>query len=247
MAQPTYWGTPDSGKGDTGECSTERGIAVTVTPEATTNHPRGDDPTDAELVATYVGGDARAFATIITRHERHLKWAARRYSRNEDDAHDILQEALLKASRNMHLYRAEAALSTWLHKLVLNSGFDWAKHRTRRELAILDDTETTPAEDPRLAVDPLGYLDVALTIRQAMDQLHVDQRNALLLVDLGGYGIEDVARLEGVKPGTIKSRRARAKQQLRGLLQADFFVGGQTEPTPEEAGGISATGSGVVK
>lgn len=183
------------------------------------------EPSDAQLVATYVAGDHTAFTTIATRHERHMKWAARKYGRNEDDVHDILQDALLKASRNMHLYRAEAALSTWLHKLVLNSGFDWARHRSRRELAILDDTHTTPAEDPRLAVDPLSYLDVALTIRQAMDQLHTDQRNALLLVDLGGYCIDDVAHYEGVKPGTIKSRRARAKAQLRTLLQADFFAG----------------------
>lgn len=183
------------------------------------------EPSDAQLVATYVAGDHTAFTTIVTRHERHMKWAARKYGRNEDDVHDILQDALLKASRNMHLYRAEAALSTWLHKLVLNSGFDWARHRSRRELAILDDTHTTPSEDPRLAVDPLSYLDVALTIRQAMDQLHTDQRNALLLVDLGGYCIDDVAHYEGVKPGTIKSRRARAKAQLRTLLQADFFAG----------------------
>ena len=187
--------------------------------------PEGEaELSDAQLVATYVAGDQSAFRTIITRHERHLKWAARKYGHNEDDAHDILQEALLKASRNMHLYRAEAALSTWLHKLVLNSGFDWAKHRSRRELSILHETKTTPAEDPRLAVDPLGYLDVALTIRQAMDQLHIDQRNALLLVDLGGYCIEDVAHYEGVKPGTIKSRRARAKAQLRTLLREDFFA-----------------------
>lgn len=222
----------------------ERGehLTMTVLPGFTQSTEGGEEPTDAELVATYVGGDHRAFNMIVTRHEKHLKWVARKYGNNDDDAHDILQEALLKASRNMHLYRAEAALSTWLHRLVLNSGYDWAKHRTRRELAILDDTDTTPAEDPRLAVDPLGYLDVAMTIRQAMDTLHVDQRNALLLVDLGGYGIEDVATFEGVKPGTIKSRRARAKEQLRGLLQEDFFGGGVGggEPASETAprGGV---------
>lgn len=179
---------------------------------------------DTQLAATYVAGNDKAFTTIVTRHERHMWWAARKYGHTDEDAHDILQEALLKASRNMHLYRAEAALGTWLHKLALNSGFDWAKHRTRRELAVLDDTETTSAEDPRLAVDPLGYLDVAITIRDAMDQLHIDQRNAILLVDLGGYCIEDVATFEGVQPGTIKSRRARAKLLLRELLHADFFA-----------------------
>lgn len=186
------------------------------------------EKSDHQLVAEYVAGDHAAFETIVTRHQRHMFWAARKYGNNDEDARDILQEALLKASKNMHMYRAEAALGTWLHKLVLNSGFDWAKHRTRRELPVLDDTDTTSSEDPRLAHDPLGYLDVAMTIREALDQLHVDQRTAIVLVDLGGYPIDDVARFEGVRPGTIKSRRARAKAVLRDLLDADFF-GGATE------------------
>ncbi|WP_080792207.1 sigma-70 family RNA polymerase sigma factor [Corynebacterium pacaense] len=187
------------------------------------NHSDHGDHSDQELVADYVAGNQGAFATIVNRHQRHMFRAARKYGNNDEDAHDILQEALLKASRNMHLYRAEAALGTWLHRLVLNSGFDWAKHRTRRELAVLDDTESTSSEDPRLAHDPLGYLDVAMTIREAMNQLHPDQRTAIILVDLGGYPIEEVAHFEGVRPGTIKSRRARAKAALREILDTDFF------------------------
>lgn len=200
---------------------TESGSGVTVGESRRSSDP--EPGSDLHLVQRYVAGDHSAFTDIIHRHQRQLLWAARKYGRTDEDAHDILQEALLKASRNMHLYRAEAALSTWLHKLVLNSGWDWANHRARRELAVLDDTGSGHLDDPRLATDPLGYLDVALTIRHAMDTLHVDQRNALMLVDLGGYGVEDVARIEGVKVGTIKSRRSRARQHLRELLHADFF------------------------
>ncbi|WP_231686563.1 sigma factor [Corynebacterium deserti] len=57
---------------------------------------------------------------MVERHERHLFRAAQRYCRKPEDAQDILQEALLRASRNMHLYRAEASLGTWLHRLVLS-------------------------------------------------------------------------------------------------------------------------------
>lgn len=66
-------------------------------------------------------------------------------------------------------------------------------------------------------------------------------------MNLGGYGIDDVARLEGVKPGTIKSRRARAKQQLRSLLQADFFADRHTGSITEDDLGISFSSSDVVK
>lgn len=186
------------------------------------------DLSDAQLVKNFVSGDPDAFGSIIKRHHRHMLHAAQRYGRKPEDTQDILQEALFRASRNMHHFRAEAALGTWLHKLVLNSGWDWAKHRSRCELAVLDEPTTNLDDDPRLAIDPLGYLDVALTIRQAIDTLHPDQRIALILVDLGGYSIEEVAEIEGVKVGTIKSRRGRARKILRELLHTDFL--GEDQP-----------------
>lgn len=185
--------------------------------------PKPDDLSDTQLVHKFISGDTAAFSIIIKRHERHMLRAAQKYGRKPEDTQDILQEALFRASRNMHRYRAEAALGTWLHKLVLNSGFDWATHRTQIEFPVLDEPDSDLDKDPRLSTDPLGYLDVALTIRQAVDQLHPDQRMALILVDLGGYSVEDVATLEGIKVGTVKSRRSRAREQLRALLHADFF------------------------
>lgn len=185
--------------------------------------PKPDDLSDTQLVHKFISGDTAAFSIIIKRHERHMLRAAQKYGRKPEDTQDILQEALFRASRNMHHYRAEAALGTWLHKVVLNSGFDWATHRTQIEFPVLDEPDSDLDKDPRLSTDPLGYLDVALTIRQAVDQLHPDQRMALILVDLGGYSVEDVATLEGIKVGTVKSRRSRAREQLRALLHADFF------------------------
>lgn len=187
------------------------------------------EPSDAQLVRNFVSGDADAFASIVKRHQRHMLHAAQRYGRKPEDTQDILQEALLRASHNMHHFRAEAALGTWLHKVVLNSGWDWAKHRSQCEMAVLDEPTANLDDDPRLAIDPLGYLDVALSIRQAIDTLHPDQRIALIMVDLGGYSIEEVAEIEGVKVGTIKSRRGRARKILRELLHADFFGGRETQ------------------
>ncbi|ALC07145.1 RNA polymerase sigma factor [Corynebacterium deserti GIMN1.010] len=108
---------------------------------------------------------------------------------------------------------------------MLNSGYDWSLQRSHIEVPILDQPSTDIEKDPRIAIDPLGYIDVALTIRHALDQLHPDQRVALILVDLGGYTIEDAAEIEGVKIGTIKSRRGRARKRLREILDEDFFGG----------------------
>lgn len=178
--------------------------------------------TDQQLVKSYLAGDGGAFSEIVRRHRKRLFWVARRYGTNEEDAHDILQEAFLKASRNLHNFRSEAALSTWLHRLVMNSGYDFVKHRSRREIPALDDEAVPHEVNIKLSYDPVPHVDLVLLLRQALGNLRPDQCLALLMVDLAGYNVAQVARFEGVRPGTIKSRRGRAKECLREFLQPAF-------------------------
>lgn len=180
---------------------------------------RYGNKTDQQLVYSYVAGDGGAFTEIVHRYRKRLLWVARRYGTNEEDAHDILQEAFLKASRNLHKFRAEAALSTWLYRLVMNAGYDFAYHRSRREVAALDDGTVPHELNVRLSYDPVPRIDLLLLLRQALSTLRADQCTALLLVDLGGYPVSHVARVQGVRPGTVKSRRGRAKECLREILQ----------------------------
>ncbi|WP_291314463.1 sigma-70 family RNA polymerase sigma factor [Corynebacterium sp. UBA2622] len=176
---------------------------------------------DQQLVEAYMGGDPRAFAAIVQRHKTRLTYVARRYSRNENDVEDILQEALFKASRNMHTYRAEATLSTWLHRLVMNTGFDHvrASHKRRRDVSIDDDERVSADANPALAHDPTAHLDRAIVVRQALASLPEAQRRALLLIDVAGLTIDRAAAEMGVQPGTVKSRRARARVALTRAME----------------------------
>ncbi|MCT1412932.1 sigma-70 family RNA polymerase sigma factor [Corynebacterium sanguinis] len=171
---------------------------------------------DQQLVEAYKAGDPQAFAAIVRRHKPRLAYIARRYARNEQDTQDILQEALFKASRNMHTYRSEATLSTWLHRLVMNSGYDYmaAGQKRMRDVSI-DDTERVSADaNPMLAHDPTPAVDRAIVMRQAIEALPAAQRTALLLIDVAGLTVENAAREMGVKPGTVKSRRSRARDAV---------------------------------
>lgn len=170
----------------------------------------------------HLAGDHLGFTEIVNRHHTRLLWVARRYAGNEQDAQDILQEAYLNASRNLHGFRGDSSLSTWLHRLVMNSGYDFVHHRSRREVTALDD-ESTPHEiNLSLSYDPVPRIDLTLLLHQALATLRPDQCVALLLVDMGGYHVNQVARLQGVKPGTVKSRRCRARDQLREVLAPVF-------------------------
>ncbi|QPK83253.1 sigma-70 family RNA polymerase sigma factor [Corynebacterium qintianiae] len=172
--------------------------------------------TDQQLVEAYKAGDPHAFAQIVRRHKPRLAYIARRYARNEQDTQDILQEALFKASRSMHTYRSEAALSTWLHRLVMNTGFDHvAATRKRLRDVSIDDTERVSADvNPLLSHDPTAGVDRAIVLRQAIEALPAAQRTALLLIDVAGLTVERAAREMGVKPGTVKSRRSRARDAV---------------------------------
>ncbi|WP_342318738.1 sigma-70 family RNA polymerase sigma factor [Corynebacterium mayonis] len=182
---------------------------------------RAEAEADNKLVEAYMGGDPRAFAAIVQRHKPRLVYIARRYSRNENDVEDILQEALFKASRSMHTYRHESTLSTWLHRLVMNCGFDHAKARRRREgeVSIDDDRRISVDANLSLAHDPMSHLDRAILVRQALADLPEAQRLALLLIDVAGLTVDNAAAEMGVQPGTVKSRRARARVALAEFIK----------------------------
>lgn len=174
--------------------------------------------TDYELVQAYIEGDSKAFSAIVERHRKRLTFVARKYTRSDDEAQDVVQEALLKASCKIHTFRREAALSTWLHRLVMNSGFDYRNHRANRENLSLDSADFSDDRNPLLAHHPNAGLEEHLALKAAMAVLREDQRVALYLIDIAGYPINEVAKAQGVRPGTIKSRRSRAREVLRAAM-----------------------------
>lgn len=173
---------------------------------------------DEDLVDAFIAGDTRAFSEIVGRHRKRLTYVARRYTHNDTDAQDIVQDALLKASTNMHSYRGEAKLYTWLHKLVLNSGFDYLNHRANRENASLDSEDFDHDRNRVTAHDPTPHIENSILLKTAMEQLREDQVEALYLTDIAGFPVHEVAKAQGVRPGTVKSRRSRAKEVLRAAL-----------------------------
>lgn len=178
--------------------------------------------TDRELAHDYVAGDARAFKLIVRRHRQRMYFVARNYARDEQDAQDIVQEALFRASKSMHTYRGEAKLSTWLHRTVTNVAIDHQRRAQRRGPVVsLDDDATMPQDSNRyLAHDPTATLEHFLALRQAVAKLPAAQRKALLLIDVYGMSVEGAATELGVRPGTIKSRRHRAREFVASAIEA---------------------------
>ena len=169
-------------------------------------------PTDAQLLAAHRAGDPRAF-DLLARHNYGLLWGvAMRMLDHPDDAADAVQEALIAALRRAHTYRGEASVRTWLCRITVNTCID----RIRRER--LRPTEAWGEREPSSGVDHAGRVVTRLAVDEALAQLSVEQRVAVVLVDVQGWSVAEVARLVGVPPGTVKSRCARARTRLAELL-----------------------------
>ncbi|AQT82433.1 RNA polymerase sigma factor SigM [Mycolicibacterium litorale] len=165
---------------------------------------------DAELLAAHVAGDPRAFAELFGRHQRRLQRLARQTSRNPEDAADALQDAMLAAHRGAPAFRHNAAVGSWLHRIVVNASLD----RLRRAGA----HATTVLIDEGAVEDRTAEVETVLAVRRALMELPVEQRAAIVAVDMHGYSVADAAALLGIAEGTVKSRCSRGRARLTGLL-----------------------------
>lgn len=198
-----------------------------------------DDRDDRELLAAHLAGDDQAFGALFARHRDRLWAVALRTTGDREEAADALQDALVSAFRRAGSYRGEAAVSTWLHRVVVNACLDRLRRRRVRAADPLpDDSENSgtsgrrDADDRTRAPDPADLVlarerrDVVLG---ALAQLPPEQRAALVLVDMEGCSVEETARILGCAPGTVKSRCSRARARLLPLLGALL---GNPEPGP---------------
>jgi RNA polymerase sigma-70 factor, ECF subfamily len=165
---------------------------------------------DAELLAAHVAGDRYAFEELFYRHHRQLQRVARLTSRSSEDAEDALQEAMLSAHRSAGSFRHDAAVSSWLYRIVINACLD----RLRRNKA----HPTTGLDDVYPITDRTGQVETAIAVQRALMRLPIEQRAAVVAVDMHGYSVADTARMLDVAEGTVKSRCARARARLATIL-----------------------------
>jgi len=180
----------------------------------------GPDSLDA-LIARAQAGEVCAFEALIAAHVGQVRRFARAFAPSGPDADDLAQEALLKVFRNLRLYRRESAFSTWLYAVVRNAFLDFAKSRAVRERSretSLGEVQVEELPGGFSADTHLEQEEVRRQVWRALRQVSVEYRTAVVLFDIEGRSYEEVAAVEAVPVGTIKSRLSRGRAQLRALL-----------------------------
>ncbi|MFF5177086.1 RNA polymerase sigma factor SigM [Micromonospora sp. NPDC000316] len=180
-----------------------------------------DAATDLELLRAHVAGDRDAFAELFHRHRDRLWAVALRTLGDREEAADALQDALLSAHRAAGRFRGDSAVTTWLHRIVVNACLDRVRRRQAHPTVPLPDGNRSTDGSGTGGIEPAAPAhdhDTALVVRAALAELPIEQRAALVLVDLQGYPVAEVARILGVAEGTVKSRCARGRARLAVLL-----------------------------
>jgi RNA polymerase sigma-70 factor (ECF subfamily) len=196
------------------------------------------DPNELRALITEAqDGNVRAFELLMASHLSQVRRFARAFARSEADADDLAQEALVKVYKSLRSFRFQASFKTWLYSVVRHVFIDNTRSRTgqarSREEALPEDHSQVPS--------PTDTPDESLTRSQerqrmwrALRQLPTDFRTPVVLFDVEGHTYEEVAAIEGVPIGTVKSRLSRGRALLRALLADE--QGADTPGSKDTAG-----------
>jgi RNA polymerase sigma-70 factor, ECF subfamily len=192
---------------------------------------------DLELMQAHVSGDPDAFTQLVRRHRDRLWAVALRTMSDREEAADALQDALISAFRNAASYRGEAAVTTWLHRVVVNACLDRIRRRQARPSVPLGDTEYASRGDDH------ARTEARLDVHAALGRLPAPQRAAIVLVDLQDLSVAEAAEILGVAEGTVKSRCSRGRTALARMFRAaateaeghSGYGSGNSQPSPHVA------------
>jgi RNA polymerase sigma-70 factor (ECF subfamily) len=166
---------------------------------------------DAELLARVVEGDHQAFNQIMRNHEDRVFSVCLRIMGDRDHALDATQETFLTAFRKADQFQGNSALGTWIYRIAVNTCYDQLRKQKRRRTDPMPEYLDPSDHSAEQAVDSAALRP---EIRQALLAIPADFRSAVVLSDIEGLGLPEVAEILGVPIGTVKSRVFRGRRLL---------------------------------
>ncbi len=170
----------------------------------------------AALITQCRAGERQAHKQVYELYARGMYNVCFRIVKDEDDAHDVLQEAFISAFRHLDSYRAESSFGAWLKRIVVNKSINFL--RKKRELPLPENDAFDLAEEAQ--VDEIDELSIS-RVKRAIDNLPEGYRLVLTLYLLEGYDHKEIAGILKISESTSKSQFNRAKKKLRELLSTN--------------------------
>jgi RNA polymerase sigma-70 factor (ECF subfamily) len=183
--------------------------------------------TDVAAVSRAREGDSDAFRLLVERHSRVIFRVAYRMTGNEHDADDVVQEAFLRAYKQLDNFEERANFSTWLHRIAVNCSLDLLRARARHDkhradITVYDGDEEREREIASSDPQPDRLLlssELQQHVAAAMDKLSGNERTAFILRHFEGMPVEDIGKTLGIQVNAAKHTIFRAVRKLREALE----------------------------
>ena len=196
-------------------------------------NPEPGSTREQELIAEVQRGQTELFYELVRPYERRVYAAAMAILRNETDAEDAAQEAMLKAFGNIGKFRAESRFSTWLIQITVNEALmRRRRERTRMTEAIDDQRDDGGESIPRdfadwreIPSEVLERKEVRQKLAEALSSLDRKYREVFVLRDMEQLNIQETAEVLGISVAAVKTRLLRARLRLRDLLAGGWERG----------------------
>jgi RNA polymerase sigma-70 factor (ECF subfamily) len=174
---------------------------------------------DAELVTRAQAGDQSAFREIVERYQAKVMSFINRFLHNRDDAEDVAQEVFASAFFALRNFRLESTLTSWLYRIAVNESFEYLRRKRARPLVFESELSEEAARAVRNHPRAQGAaLDTVLARRQMvlklLHRLSADDRSLLLMREVEGYTMEEIAEITGRSVSAVKVRLFRVRRKL---------------------------------
>src|ERR1700675_1009532 len=190
---------------------------------------------EAALIAELRAGSEEAFAWLIARYHQPIYSLLARTVQDRADAADLAQDVFVKVFRGVGSFHGESSLRTWIYRIALREASNqrrwWARHKQQEvpiEQKMNDSESSCPVRLKEMLVDPSeSPYDVAVheenraRVEAALAKVPEPFRTTLILRDIEGFVYEEVAELQGVSLGTVKSRLVGGRAHLKGALMRE--------------------------
>jgi RNA polymerase sigma-70 factor, ECF subfamily len=189
---------------------------------------------EAQFIERLRRGDTAAFNTLVNERSGEIFGLLYRLTENREEARDLTQETFLRAFQSISSFRGESDLRTWIYRIAINQArnrWRWWKRRRRDVTVSLDSSDETgrqsliatlksdTSRDPEK--DTLAR-ERERALRKALGGLRRVYREAVILRDIEGFAYEEIAVALDINVGTVKSRLARGRQELRQKLEGSL-------------------------
>lgn len=174
---------------------------------------------DSCLVEKCLEGDKSAFATIVDRYKRPIYSITYSMTHNHADADDLSQDTFIKAYENLRKFKLGTNFRSWLSRIAVNSCIDHLRRKKRLSEDGLDDqVKLLPDQDPN-PQDNLESSELMENITAAVDSLPKDQRTVVIMREMQGFGLKEIAKIMKCSESTVRWRLHYARKKLQKKLQ----------------------------